>query len=207
MLPRFTAQTTLVAAGIAICALVARGQVTVESSDPAPIKIADLFKQADVVAVVRVLSGDSENYRVTVYKAVIVIALKGVQRDQKLYFGPFISYGVGSDYLAFLRRSDGELDVTEKADRPGLDYGPIKPFYRVMYDGYSIMPFKYVWAFEGKETSERCDNGVKINTFQVRLPKTLRTYPPEPDDVSATDKKWVRASALMSLLDTFRNAK
>jgi hypothetical protein len=69
------------------------------------VKIADLFGQANIVALAKVLSGDTEHYPITVYKAEVITAFKGIDQGEKFYFGPFVSYGVGSYYMVFLRRS------------------------------------------------------------------------------------------------------
>ncbi|MGO9095269.1 MAG: hypothetical protein ACLQGV_08600 [Bryobacteraceae bacterium] len=183
------------------------GQERVEIFEPATVNISDLFKQADVVAVVRVLSGDSEHYPTVVYKARVLTAFKGARREERLYFGPFVGYGVGSEYLAFLRRSKAGAMPSDQSGESGLSYGPISTLYSVMYEGYSIMPIEYVCVFDGNEPKEQCGSGVKVNVYQVRLPKTLKTYPPEPDDESVSDRKWVKAKALMSLMETYCNAE
>jgi len=54
----------------------------------ARVKIEDLFSQADQVAVVKILSGDSEHYATVVYKAVVKNAYKGTVAGQTIYFGP-----------------------------------------------------------------------------------------------------------------------
>ena len=41
------------------------------------VKIADLFKEADVVAEVKIMSGDAEHYPMVVYKAQVLKAYKG----------------------------------------------------------------------------------------------------------------------------------
>jgi hypothetical protein len=47
------------------------------------------------------LSGDSEHYSTAIYKAQVLKGFKGVTNDDRLYFGPFIGYGVGFEYLAY----------------------------------------------------------------------------------------------------------
>jgi hypothetical protein len=54
---------------------------------------------------------------------------------------------------------------------------------------------------------EPCDYGIKIDTHQVTLPKRLKTYPTEPADAGTSGKKWVRQSALISVLVALRPAK
>jgi hypothetical protein len=190
------------------CAPASIGQDQIEISEPATVNIVGLFKQADLVAVIRILSGDSEHYATTVYKAEVVTAFKGAHSGEKLYFGPFISYGVGSEYLAFLRRSDVGLNPAPATEGSGLHYGAIGRLFRVMYEGYSIMPIEYVCVFEGKEPSEQCADAIKVNAHQVRLPRALRTYPAEPAaDLSGSDEKWVKKEALLSALVAYAKAQ
>jgi|ERR1035441_340554 hypothetical protein len=139
----------LIVAVLVVCATAARGQVkSVTISEPAMVKVDDLFKQADLVAIMRVLSGDSEHYPVTVYKAEVINAFKGVRDTEHLYFGPFVYYGVGREYLAFLRRAKEELRASRNLDEAGLNYGTIGVSYQVMYDGYSVMPVEYACVFD-----------------------------------------------------------
>jgi len=56
------------------------GQKTIEISEPAAVSITDLFKQPDVVAIVQVVSGDSENYDTAVYKSKVLAVFKGAEQ-------------------------------------------------------------------------------------------------------------------------------
>src|SRR5713226_579793 len=114
----------------------------------APVKVNDLFKEADLVAIVRILSGDSEHYPVTVYKAKVITALKGTDLAETIYFGPFVGSGVGNEYLVFLKKSGN--GIKPKDDSPGLNYGPVPLFFQIMYDGYTILPSAYACVFDGK---------------------------------------------------------
>ena len=48
------------------------------------MSITDLFKQPDVVAIVQVVSGDSENYDTAVYKSKVLAVFKGAEQGQYL---------------------------------------------------------------------------------------------------------------------------
>ena len=76
-------------------------------------EIDKLYAEADVVALVKVLSGDTESFEDTVYKASILTTYKG-NVQSILYFGPYISYGVGSEYLVFLKTSSKQLRSGDK---------------------------------------------------------------------------------------------
>jgi len=164
----------------------------------APVKLRDLFTQADTVAIVRILSGDSENYDVTVYKAEVLLAFKGASQSEKVYFGPYTSFGIGEEYVVFLKKSEKGLEPKEKS--PGLNYGPIKRFLRIMYGGFSVMPVEYACVFDGKEIREQCDYGVKLNPKQVVLPKDIRTFPAGAPTSVTNYNQWVRKDALVALL-------
>src|ERR1051325_2973997 len=182
---------------VASTALVALGQQKTQSvtlSDPSPVQLAALFSQADLVAFITIESGDAEHYNAAVYKALVTKSYKGAKAEQRIYFGPFVSYGIGSEYLVFLKQTDKHLvDLWDRAKSNG-PFDSSQPYYRVMYDGYSAMPVDYECIFEGKD-NDKCDYGVGFNTYQVELPRTLKTFPINVGDFPA-DKKSVRRGAV-----------
>lgn len=171
----------------------------------ASVKVDELFKQADLVATVRILSGDSEHYEVTVYKAEVIRAFKGSANEEKIYFGPYVGYGVGNEYVVFL--SNSKKRIAAKTDSSAPPYGPVLNFFEVMYGGFSMMPIDYECVFDGKEIREQCDSGVKVNPEQIRLPEGMRTYPPGDADAVTNYNKWVRKVAFLSLLEQFEKIK
>jgi len=192
-----TLKFVLVAVLVASTALVALGQQKTQSvtlSDPSPVQLAALFSQADLVAFITIESGDAEHYNAAVYKALVTKCYKGAKAEQRIYFGPFVSYGIGSEYLVFLKQTDKDLvDLWDRAKSNG-PFDSSQPYYRVMYDGYSAMPVDYECIFEGKD-NDKCDYGVGFNTYQVELPRTLKTFPINVGDFPA-DKKSVRRGAV-----------
>lgn len=173
-------------------------------SEPGTVAIADLFAQADVVAVVKILSGDSENYETAVYKSRVVTAFKGAEVGQQLFFGPFIGYEVGSEYVAFLRRAKVSPKLRPH-DGPTESYGPLEAFHLIMYQGYSIMSLRYICAFDGRIPDQSCDYGVRVNTHQVKLPPVVKTFPRTAEDDDLVDaNRWVRKDAFLSLLGTLK---
>ena len=174
-------------------------------AEPAPVKIEELLKQADLAAVVRLLSGDTENYPRAVYKAEVLEPFKGIEKGSILYFGPFIGLDLGGEYLLFLRHLEEGVKPKEKASSAGLNYGPIPDLYEVMYEGYSAISIGYDCVFDGKEISEQCDYGMKLNTKQVILPKSIRTYPSLAKGSFAEDTKWVRKAVFTAYLRRISN--
>jgi hypothetical protein len=188
---------------ILLSGITASAQRTVEISEPATVAITELFKQADVVAVVQILSGDSENYETAVYKAKVLTAFKGTEVGQQLFFGPFIGYEVGGEYVAFLRRAKVGAKVQPR-DGPTMTYGPLEAFHLIMYQGYSIMPLRYECAFDGKDPAQSCDYGVRVNTDQVKLPPAVRTFPRTSKDDFVDANRWVRKDVFLRLLGTLK---
>ena len=173
---------------------------TVTISEPVRVKVEDLFIQAHLVAIVRILSGDTEHYPVAVYKAEVLTPFKGIPVGERIFFGPYITLGLGSEYLVFLRRAEKEISPKNQSGSPGLDYGPLRGFYEIMYQGYSVIPVKYVCAFDGKEIPQQCDYGVKVNTSQVILPNRIKTSPRRSDRAEGSDDRWVRKEEFVSFL-------
>ncbi len=97
------------------------------------------------------------------------------------------------------------IEPKRPANGSGLSYGPISAFYLVMYDGYSALPVQYECAFEGKETAQQCDYGIKVNTHQIVLPKSVKTYPSSIRDSFSEDTKWVRKSVFIAYLQKLSN--
>lgn len=171
----------------------------------ARVKVNDLFKQADLVAIVRILSGDSEHYPVTVYKAEVVTAFKGVTQGEKIYFGPFVSYGTGNEYLVFLSKS--EKGVEPQGEASGFNYGSVHSFFQIMYAGFGIMEIEYSCVFDGKDVKQQCDYAVKLNPEQIILPDSIRVFPQGDADAVTNYHKWVRRDGLVELLEQMKRAR
>jgi hypothetical protein len=160
------------------------------------VKIADLFAEADVVATLRVLSGDEESYEAAVYKARVLTAFKGTETGAVLFFGPYISYGIGSEYLAFLSRSP---TVPQKTGEQS-PYPALHTFHEVMYAGFSILELDFACVFGSESADERCDHAVRLNPEQVVLPERFKLFPEAPADASTNYHKWVRRKDLLAHL-------
>jgi hypothetical protein len=174
---------------------------TVTISEPARVKVEDLMKQADLVAIVHLLSEDTEHYPKAVYKAEVLQPFKGVVKGATIYLGPFIGYGLGEELLVFLHHSEKGIEPKQLLANSGLTYGPISSFYLVMYEGYSALRIKYDCVFDGKEIAQQCDDGVRVNTYQVILPKSIKTYPSSNRGSFSQDTKWVRKAEFVTYLE------
>ncbi|MGD0940271.1 MAG: hypothetical protein ABR905_11215 [Terracidiphilus sp.] len=170
--------------------------VTYSTSEPGIIPLAQLFRMADAVAVVRVVSGDTESYNSAIYKAIVVTGLKGTTEGQTLYFGPYIGERLGEKSVVFLRRA--KKPATPK-DAKSSAFGTVN-YFEVFNQGYSSMPIAYECVFDGTDISQSCDDGVRVCTDYIVLPKGTRAFSREKDD-PPFGCGWVRESKFIALLN------
>ena len=77
----------------------AQKTITITNSEPGIITLGHLREQSDIVALVKVISGDTENYDVALYKAEVVTGYKGAAAGQTIFFGPYLGTRLGWEYL------------------------------------------------------------------------------------------------------------
>lgn len=170
--------------------------------EPGVIKLDNLFRSADTVAVVKVVSGDTENYATAVYKGEVLKALKGASQGETVYFGPYIGNRLGGEYVLFLRNVEKTLAPNPTSR---VNYGTVHVL-EVFNQGYSSMETSYQCVFDGKEIAQRCDYGVRVCTDYIVLPKSLPTFPPTTAD-TPFGCRWVRKDVFVSLLDSLRETR
>jgi hypothetical protein len=175
---------------------------SVTLTEPGVINLASLFKQADTVALVKIVSGDTENYDVAVYKGVVVSSFKGTATGDTLYFGPYRGDRLGWEYVLFLRKVAKPIAPKTNSS---ANYGTIS-YAEVFNEGYSSMMTSYECVFDGKETAQQCDYGVRVCTDYILLPKSTRTFPPVTES-TPFGCSWVRKPAFMSLLSSLASSK
>jgi hypothetical protein len=141
-------------------------------------EVDKLYAEADVVALIKVLSGDTESYDDTVYKASVLTIYKG-NVQSTLYFGPYISYGVGSEYLIFLKFSGHQLKSIATKNKT-VHYKEEADYLRVMYGGYSILPVGFHCGL-GRDVMD-CEDSIDAGT--VMLPKGFASYRGDPFEKS-----------------------
>jgi hypothetical protein len=179
----------------------AQSQV-VTITEPGVYKISELFNSADVVAVVKIVSGDTENYDRAVYKGQVIQSFKGMPRGATIYFGPFVGEMLGWEYVLFLRNVKSPINPKTTGI---ASYGTVR-YSEVFNEGYSSMETSYECVFDGKEIGHKCDYGVRVCTDYIKLPKSMPAFPPENND-PPFGCRWVRKAAFISLLDTLANPK
>jgi hypothetical protein len=179
----------------------AQSQV-VTISAPGVYKISELFKSADIVALVKIVSGDTENYDRAVYKGHVIQSFKGMPGGATVYFGPFVGEKLGGEYVVFLRNVKSPISpkTTE-----AVSYGTVR-YAGVFNEGYSSMATSYECVFDGKEIAQKCDYGVRVCTDYIKLPKSMPAFPPENND-PPFGCRWGRKAAFISLLDTLAAPK
>ena len=170
-------------------------QISVTTNEPGIYKLSDLFLHADKVAIVKVISGDMEAYEMSIYKARVIAAFKGVSEGEIVYFGPYERTELGGEYVLFLKNAPNPIEPKDKAGA----YGTVR--YSTVFDeGYSSMLTSYECIFEGSTIAQQCNYGVRVCTDYIILPKSLKTFPPA-SDAAPFGCRWIRRDSFTSLLN------
>jgi len=169
---------------------------TTDITEPGTIPLEQLFKMADVVATVEVVSGDTENYNGAIYKPIVLTAFKGKKKGETIYFGQYSGVRLDWEYTLFLRNPKDPAVPTKS---PTAGFGTVE-FLDVFNQGYSAMEGSYSCVFGGGIPDHSCDYGVRVCTDYIVLPKGVRAFPPEKDD-PPFGCRWVRKSKFVALLD------
>ena len=172
----------------------------VSTEEPGVYELAELFKYADAVALVKVVSGDTENYSVAVYKAEIVKAFKGAAVGQSVFYGPFVGTRLGAEYILFLQNA---RSLTPK-NGPTTAFGTV-PYAKELNLGYGSMEVVYKCVFDGADVSQQCDTGVRVCTDYIKLPKDTPTFPPAGEE-TPFGCRWIRKTLFLSLLESLQKA-
>jgi hypothetical protein len=163
--------------------------------EPGVVKLEDLFRIADSVVMVRIVSGDTENYSTPVHKAEVLRSFKGgAATKAAIYFGPYIGMRLGGEYILFLRGT-----VKPLAPNPDStsNYGTVR-YLDVLNEGYGAMETSFECIFDGKDVSDECDDAVKVCTDYIKLPSTVRTFPPSEEE-TPFGCRWIRKGSFLSL--------
>jgi hypothetical protein len=171
-------------------------------TEPAVIEVASLFKQADTVALVKIVSGDAENYDHAIYKGEVIKSFKGTAAGETVYFGPYVGTRLGWEYVLFLRNTDKPFAPKNASN---ASYGTVR-YANVFNEGYSSMETSYECLFGGKTTAEQCDYGVRVCTDYITLPKSMPTFPPMTKD-TPFGCRLVRKQTFISLLEMLGDSK
>jgi len=165
-------------------------------SEPGVYQLADLYKHSDIVASVKIVSGDTEHYDGAVYKAEVVKNFKGSTSGETIYFGPYVGERLGREYFVFLQNADAVVPKGGSA----TSYGKVR-YSRVFNEGYSSMEIAYKCIFDGHDVSQKCDHGVRVCTDYIKLPVNTPIFPPTDED-TPFGCRWVRKTLFVTLLES-----
>ena len=157
------------------------------------VSLVDLFKQADLVALVHITGGDDGSDR-AVYRATVTRPFKGISPHDTIYFGPHSSYGIGAEYVVFLKRTEHLEGHMFKGPGNPWPTAAEAPYFEIFYAGYSVLPVEYTCDFPG------CDYGVLVPSSQVHLPDGVPGVAATRERSSNYDT-WVKKAAMLELLD------
>ena len=175
---------------------------TVEIKEPAVITLANLFRQSDTVALVKIVSGDAENYNIAIYKGEVIESFKGAATGTTIYFGPYVGERIGWEYVLFLRTVAKPI---APGSAPSAGYGTIH-YSEIFNEGYSSMMSSYECVFSAKADSGQCDDAVRVCTDYIVLPKSTPTFPPESTGADF-GCRFVRKKSFIALLESLGNSK
>lgn len=168
------------------------GQTTTTITEPAVTDVNGLFRAADLVAVVNIVSGDTEHYPTAVYKAQVIKSFKGAAKGETVYFGPYVGLRLGGEYVIFLRTTPETL---KPASETPVSYGPVR-YYKIFNEGYTAMEAKYECIFK---ENEPCDYAVRLCTDYVKTPKSLELTPSLDKD-TPFGCRWARRQQFLAFL-------
>jgi hypothetical protein len=175
---------------------------TITTKEPAVLSLASLFKQSDTVALVKIVSGDAENYSIAIYKGEVIKGFKGAAEGETIYFGPYVGESLGSEYILFLHTISDPI-APKKAASGG--YGAVH-YSEIFNEGYSSMMSSYECVFGRKAGAGQCDYGIRVCTDYIVLPKATPTYPAVSSE-TAFGCRWVRKQAFIALLQSLSDSK
>ena len=172
----------------------------------APISLEELFREADIVAIVQVseghLLGEGESSCGARYKGRVEHLFKGAQ-EYYIDFGHYHGYGPGGRYLLFLtRRKDEFMEffamMSKNAEATAFvaDFNkrcePVLSPNRVMHGGTGAMKFKSL---------QPTADFVLIPTRLIPVPESLKRIKAEALDASSyEDAVWVKEEDLVQYL-------
>ena len=85
---------------------------------------------------------------------------------------PTLENDSGGDYILFLRNVSEPIKPRATTN---AGYGTIR-YAEVFNEGYSSMETSYQCIFDGSDTSQKCDYGVRVCTDYIKLPSAMPTF-------------------------------
>jgi hypothetical protein len=178
------------------------GKKTTTLTEPGVTDIPQLFRVSDKVALVKTVSGDTEHYKVAVYKAQVVQPFKAAVSGETLYFGPYVGLKLGWEYLVFLHATAEPLQPMAAT---AVSYGSV-PYFRIFNEGYTVLDASYQCVFKGENASEHCDDAIRVCTDYLKTPKSLALAPPLEEE-TPFGCRWARRKQFIAILEGLATAK
>jgi len=170
------------------------------------IRITKLYQQADVVAIVRIESGETINGTNfpcgAKYQGKVINSLKNSKVNQLIEFGYYFGHGIGNEYIVFLNKkhnvysplastNSGLMDSQAQFDRECYSK---HPELVVMHSGFGMRELQY----HGESKS---NYAFLIPTNYLSLPKDTEYTEPKKSECDTFDEcKWVDKEAMLILL-------
>jgi len=171
-----------------------------------PIQLSQLFGDADVVALVEVVSGETlgtgEKSCGAKYSALVVDGFKGASAGATIEFGNYYGYEIGNRYVLFLvgpgrkhepMMSSNSMHLAARAEYEEQCASRIQR-NTVMHSGNGALKVHWVTDFRYKD-------GVAVPTRYVVLPNTVATIPAKITETNEfSGEVWVRLPELVEVL-------
>lgn len=187
-----------------LCFLMMAG--TASATTLPPVDIAELFKTADLVALVQVTSGEmlgtGKDSCGAKYTALVQDDFKGATKGETIEFGNYYGYEIGSNYVVFLTKAGRRFEPMTSTnsmmmrDRATFDQrcGPKINRNTVMHSGFGALRVLWTAEYQYKDA-------VRVPTRYVVLPSgtaTAKAILSEQEEYSGT--VWVKLDDMKTLL-------
>jgi hypothetical protein len=174
------------------------------------VQIADLFREADVVARVQVTAGRvlgiGDDACGAKYEAIVEEGYKGIRKGDTIEFGNYYGYEVGNRYVLFLVAPGRTHEPVMSTNSEHMDAkqkfvarcGSQLRRNTVMHSGNGALPIQWTAEFDYKDA-------VRVRRRYVGLPLGTRAKPAKVGEIeSDSDAVWVRVEDMSKLLNGLR---
>lgn len=162
------------------------------------IQVSELFRDAEIVALVEVTAGETmgtgENTCGAKYSALVLDSFKGTSAGKTIEFGNYYGYEIGGRYVLFLvgpgRRYEPVMSTNSMHQDTKAEYerrcSARLRRNTVMHSGNGALKVDWVTEFNYEE-------GVAVPTRYVTLPSSIATVPAKITEMNERSRAvWVR---------------
>lgn len=170
------------------------------------VNIFKLYQQADIVALVRIESGEIiegiDFSCGTKYKGKVIRPLKNTKINQIIEFGYYMGSGIGGQYIVFLNKKQNVYNPINSTNSSSENFqyqfnkvcNPKHPNYIVMHHGVGSQKLEY-------HGDTKSDYAFLIPTKYLELPKGTKLIEPEESDCNIWEEcKWVDKETVLKML-------